>query len=439
MTYIDDHSTKTQPTSTAQRAIWIGQAMEPDNSAYNVAIRVDIEGELDVHRFEQAILSTLRVVDSLNAYYLQQNEAEFELVQHIHAHYPEKINLIDLREALDAEHEISIWTTKDLSVAIDLALDPIFCFCIFHISTNQYVLYFRCHHIALDAYGLALVLQRIEQTYNASLDAKTTAICDFESQQIVVDDECHYAKSEHYKRDQDFWFAYMADIQEVVSFVSKSTLPAPTVLRRDFVIAYEQVELIERLASHHKTNNAFIVLSALAVYLSQMTNTQDIVLGLPMMARMSQKSLMVPTTLANILPLRLRFTESASWSQIIKLVIEQMSLIKNYQYYRAETLRQQLKLIGGNRRLVGPTFNIDIFPTNMWLKNCHSSIHPLSTGPINDFAVTLKMKRNDGTLPLLMMANTRSYDETRFSNCSVGLFDFLSEFLKKNDEEMRGL
>ena len=426
-----------QPVTTAQRAIWTGQAMEPDNSGYNVAVRVDIEGDLNIPLMTQALLDTVCATDAINSFYLQTDNPEFELVQQRHSDVPKQIKIIDLRQSIDAERELSLWMEHDLSRAINLATDSIFCFCLFHHSATKYTLYFRSHHIALDAYALALVLQRIEQSYNASLDPKAKQPHPFAPPHVAVDDEVHYTQSDQYQRDQDFWFASMADLKEVVSFVAKSTLPAPTVFRRDCLIPVDQVHLIERLARHHQTNNAFIVLSAFSAYLSQVTQSRDIVLGLPMMGRISQQALMLPTTLANILPLRVRSNENSSGTELINRVKKQIALIKAHQFYRAETLRQQLKLIGRNRRLVGPTFNIDIFPSTMQLKQCHATIHPLSTGPINDFAVTLKMKKKDGTMPILFMANSRSYDELHCSKYAFGFYHFLSPFLQQIDKEIR--
>lgn len=431
MTSIHERMARKQPTTTAQRAIWIGQAMEPENSAYNVAVRVDITGELNIGRFECAIIQTVRMADALNAHYVRTDDVGFELLQCTHTNYIEKMNEVDLRHAVDPEQSVSQWTAQDLSTAIDLAIDPIFCVTLFYIADNQYVLYFRAHHIALDAYGLALILQRIEQRYNASFDLIEADLPDFESSGMAVEDEQHFINSPQYQRSQDFWLDYMANMKRVVSFVDKSTLPAPVVLRKDFIIPRAQVALIELIARQYKTSNAFIVLSAVAVYLGQVTDAQDLVLGIPMMGRMSHQSLMVPTTLANILPLRLQWEKNTPLSQTIERVMAQMALIKNHQYYRAETLRQQLNLVGGNRRLVGPTFNIDIFQTKMLLKKCDSTIHPLSTGPINDFAVTLKMKKSDGTIPLIMMANPRTYDEQTFSHYAMGLYHYLAVFLQE--------
>ncbi len=428
-----EHNDLIIPATIAQRAIWMGQTIEPDNSAYNVAIQVNIDGPLAVDIFTHAVVQTIAMTESLHAVYQCSDQAPFELLQRLGRCELESMQRIDLRQSPDATAAATSWMNQDRFLPIDLSRDRLFCIALFHLATDRAIFYLRAHHIALDAYGLALILQRIEQLYHALLTAKDSqSLPKFESQRIVVDDEIAYINSDKHQLDQAFWDDYMSNTGPIMSLTSACGLPAAQVLRQDFCIPVQEVAWLESLATYHRTNNAFLVLSMFAAYLAEVTAMSDIVLGLPMMCRMSRQSLMVPTTLANVLPLRLSLSPHTSLSHLIALVKEQMATLTKHQFFRSEVLRQRLKLVGKNRRLVGPVFNIDVFPSHLRLQHCSAVIHPLATGPIHDFAVTLKMKTKEGTMPLIMMANSRTYPLVNFNHHALSFYHFLMEFLKKS-------
>ena len=51
--------------SESQRAVWIAQALEPDNPAYNIAEYLEITGPLDVDKMAEAQRRLVHEVDAL--------------------------------------------------------------------------------------------------------------------------------------------------------------------------------------------------------------------------------------------------------------------------------------------------------------------------------------------------------------------------------------
>jgi len=78
-------------------------------------------------------------------------------------------------------------------------------------------------------------------------------------------------------------------------------------------------------------------------------------------------------------------------------------------------------LIGRERRLFGPVFNLDFFSTELALHGCSTNLRHVAMGPVVDFALSVLPKGEHGQTPLIHLANSRVYTEGTFADCVAGL------------------
>ena len=67
---------------------------------------------------------------------------------------------------------------------------------------------------------------------------------------------------------------------------------------------------------------AQVIETAAALYLHRLTGADDVVLGLPLTARVGRKMRTIPGMASNILPLRITFTHSGTFADLLAQVVK---------------------------------------------------------------------------------------------------------------------
>src|SRR5690606_24044943 len=95
---------ETYPASSAQRSIYLTQRLDPDSTGYNMPFALELEGELDVRRLEQAFLALIERHESLRTSFAVEDG---ELRQRVHSlaelQWKLDVQSLDKKEEADEE------------------------------------------------------------------------------------------------------------------------------------------------------------------------------------------------------------------------------------------------------------------------------------------------------------------------------------------------
>ncbi|MFP3488949.1 condensation domain-containing protein, partial [Staphylococcus sp. SIMBA_130] len=105
-------------------------------------------------------------------------------------------------------------------------------------------------------------------------------------------------------------------------------------------------------------------------------------------------SVKVPAMVMNLLPLRLAVRPGMTFSELMQHVQREMHEVRLHQNYRHETLRRDLKLVGGNQRLFGPQINMMPFDYELNFAGSIGKTHKLHTGPVDDLSLNIYDQRD---------------------------------------------
>ncbi|MFG2911916.1 amino acid adenylation domain-containing protein [Kitasatospora sp. NPDC048298] len=430
-TQIADRQTADIPLLAAQSAIWYAQALDPASPVYNTGDAVEITGPLDEDRFEQALRQAVEEAQALSAVVVTGPDGTPRQRLRPGRRWP--LHRLDLRAAADPAAEAETWMRADLARPADLAEGPLFTHALIRLAEGRRLWYRRIHHLAVDAYALTLLGERVAALYAARTTGVEPAPNPFAGLAETAAEEAAYRESAEYEADRAHWSARMADADTPATLpgtpeaatdnTSADSTPAETI-RLTADLPPGTRERLERAAGAVRATWAELLLAATAGYLHRLTGTQDVVLGLPLANRRGPAALRTPVATANVLPLRLAVRPADSAEALLRAVVRELRAVRRHQRYPLEELRRDLGRTGDRRALFGPMVNIKAFESDLDLAGLPGTVRNLAAGPVDDLAVNVS-PGSDGALRLVIDADSVRYGAASLATHRDGLLRYL--------------
>ncbi|HWM06545.1 MAG TPA: amino acid adenylation domain-containing protein [Actinophytocola sp.] len=393
--------------TAAQEGIWIGQRFDPDSPAFNTAEYVEIHGPVDTELFETAVRTAVGEADTLTVRF--GTDADDRPWQELAAGPEWTMHLRDVAGEPDPMAAATEWMRADLARPVDLRQDPLFGQALFRLGPEHFLWYQRVHHIALDGYGLTLVARRVSQVYTALVAGHEPPECAFGTLADVVAEDLSYRDSPRIAADRDHWVA-KADGRPAPVVLSGRTAPlARTAVRATADLDGVDADALRAVAATAGATWSEVLTAAFAGYVHRMTGATDLVLALPVLARLGSVSLRVPCMVTNAVPLWVRVDPGASLVELTGQVSAEVAAGRPHLRYRYEQLRRDLKLVANERRLFGPSVNIMPFDSGLRFAGHRGVVHNVSAGLVEDVVLHV-YDRADGSGPRIVVdANPNSY------------------------------
>lgn len=371
------------PLSMAQQGIWLGQRLDPSNPMYWTAETFELHGPLRVNDFLHAVRQTLDASEALHMRYLHE---EGQLRQ---VHCPDDswaLHRLDFSTHANAQEALIQWVQADLQSPVSLENGPLFNTALIRMGIDHHVWYFRSHHIALDGFAYALLMNRVAEMYKHEphpIELQPSA-----SLQEVIEEDHAYQASPAFERDRQFWLNQLGADHAAVSLAPAAPL-ARSVLRHRGGFDVAQFDQIKQSAQQLGVDWSVWLIAAIAACLHRSTGANRLTLGLPVMNRLGSVSLTVPCMGMNIIALPVTFNAEHTLKDLAHVVQQEFKKIRMHQRYRYEQLKRDLGFSSGGRRLFGPVINIMPFDRPLDFGDIQVIQHPVSSGPVEDIAFTV--------------------------------------------------
>ncbi|MFP3885130.1 amino acid adenylation domain-containing protein [Priestia filamentosa] len=411
--------------SGAQSGIWFAQQLDPKDPIYNTGEYIDLNGDIDVTKLQEAIKIAVSEADALHVSYSEDENGPFQLLDDSK---PMNVHYIDLSHEENAEEKAKKWMREDLAKPISLEKDPLFLQAVFKIESKRFFWYQRIHHIAMDAFGFSLITKRVASLYTSLLKGEKEAGT-FSPFTNVLEEDVAYHQSNKFRDDESFWMNYFEDNPDVVSLGEEVSNPSSDIVQHTVYLPSNIVREVKS-SSVSSRNWHETITAALAVYIHRLTSTRDVVLCLPMMNRLGSAALNVPTMALNLLPLRLQITSSMNFLDVIEAVSSEMRKIRPHRRYRHEELRRKLGKVGGNERIFGPQINIMPFQYALNFGGYKATTHKLATGPVDDITFNVYDQEDENGLRIDVEGNASIYTKEDIALHSERFLQLLQTFMK---------
>lgn len=406
------------PLTEAAVGIWYAHHAT-ESHLYNTAEYLHIHGTIKKELLLQAVNGTIKSAAGLHIRCIEKEDTLLQEIPDSITFQTEKIEC-SMPDAL-------LLMQKDTETFLDLRKDDLVRAVLFSLSPEEHLLYLRIHHLVSDGYSFRLLFQQIAERYQALQDGQpfTQSFGDYIQ---MIEQEWEYPQSKQAAEDRAYWLANMQDAETASLSRTKSSQMDGVILHRTLLTSATW-EKLQQHAKQLNVNIQEIMSAAVAVYTKRITQTEEIILGIPMMNRLGHKALSVPCTRVNILPLHMAISTENTFLDICGQVKKLMHEMKDHQYYRQERLRRDLRLTTDDL-LYGPEVNFMPFYENYQLGGTQVENHKVVTGPVEDIA--FNFYRTTYGMQFDLAANATRYESSEVEYHAERFLKLLTRLLESS-------
>ncbi|MEU0375036.1 amino acid adenylation domain-containing protein [Streptomyces sp. NPDC006283] len=166
---------------------------------------------------------------------------------------------------------------------------------------------------------------------------------------------------------------------------------------------------LDAVARAADTGRQVVLPAVVAAYVQWLTGERGITLGLPVTARRTSAARRAPGTVANVPPLHVEPRPAASLADLVAAVRDALEPLLRHQRYPYEEVRRELGAVG--ERAYGPVVNVMPYPRGLDFGGPAASVHPLSTGPVEDLKFSVYEEPDGSGARIDLEANPAVYAE----------------------------
>ena len=331
--------------TNAQKSIWVTEQYYKGSSVNNICGTAIIEEEVNFKKLEQAINIVCQKHDNFK---LKLKIKNGDVKQELSENKNCKIDIFhvaNLRELEKIRKEI-------VKKPFILENSLLFKFYIFKFANGQGAFMLNIHHLIADAWTLAFICNEIIKTYSAlkqNQEIETKAIYSYID---YINSEKEYLKSEKYQNDKKYWIEKYQTIPEVAVIPGSKHENLNTTdikgERTQFSVKKEEVNKIKDYCKENKISLYNFFMAIFAIYIAEITNLDDFVIGTPILNRTNFKEKNAAGMFINMAPLRINFKEDIEFKEFVKnIAIDSMNMLK-HQKYSYQSLLEELRKENNN-------------------------------------------------------------------------------------------
>ncbi|WP_415977044.1 amino acid adenylation domain-containing protein [Rhodococcus sp. 077-4] len=425
---LDDNYEEPFELTSSQYAMWLAQQLHP-HAAHSVAHYMDVRGDLNFDLLVDSVRITAAETGSLLTRLLAPGDGQdgpHTVRQFVDAAIlPTELEYYDLTGSPDPIAAAREWMNAEFTARIDLHSTPLSRSAVLKVGHLRYFWYARAHHTVIDGFGSAVVAVRTGEVYTALERGEVPPPRKSRHPRAFVEAEAAYRASARIEKDRAYWAGVSAELPEPVSFSGRTAEPSSFNHRCDRTLDLHTDRALASAAGTYKTTVAALVVAAFAAYLARATDTDDVVLTLPMAARVTAWARSSASMTANAVPIGARIESTTTISELIDTIGHRIGGALRHQLLPAAEIAGDLRASGAT---LGPTINPMLFGDRIRLGDLDARLDLLTSGPTADMAVTLHTNSDNGQMRVDIEGNPATYELADIEMHSARFAQFLHEF-----------
>ncbi|GAB32431.1 non-ribosomal peptide synthetase [Gordonia otitidis] len=308
------------PVSEMQRGLWLINQADPASAAYNVALALRLDGELDVVALDLALKDLVARHEALRTVYPMVNGEPIQVIMPADGDWTETLSLRS--EPAGSGGAIAEITGKGFDVTAELPVRA----ALLDVAENSSVLVVVVHHISADGGSMSALARDLMAAYGSrrlgaepSWQPLPIQYADYSLWQADRLSTVTNGQSEC-ERQLDYWQRRLDGIGDRLDLPTDRVRPRNPTFAGDavnFTIPAELATELERIAHEHRSTLFMVTQAAFAVLLSRLSGQADIVIGTPFAGRGEQGLDEVVGMFVNTLALRTTVDSSESFTDLL--------------------------------------------------------------------------------------------------------------------------
>ncbi len=389
--------------SKTQTGIWFAQKLAPLNPCFNIGKYIEIEGQIDRPRFCSAVQLALATHD---AAHLRFSELDDGPRQYLSEDTSCEIQFVDLCGEANPWTAAQTWMYRDLSIVFDLTDGPLYRVALIQIEEARFYWYLAAHHLIIDAYAAVRLSRRVADIYSNLADGRSIEADEPLSCLTLLDEERNYRESKQYGRDRTYWLSQHAKLAGPVTLSGRVPRLCERVVHSSGLLPMTTVKGLRvaptkvwNLPAGPGTSLAAVMIASTAIYLQLATGLDDIVFGMPVLARNGPKQRQIIGAAANMVFPRMTIGPANTIAEVMLKAGHRMREALRHQRFPASDLRRELALNSADPDIAGTIINFIPLADDFRFADCPATTHRLANWRADDLEIRIHADgRTDGVL-----------------------------------------
>lgn len=295
----------------------------------NVNIALKIKGKLDGVKMEQALNDIVKRHETLRTSFVLKSE---KLKQKINNYSP-----ITLTHKKITDEKKLVREKASFVREFDLLKQPLYRAELITENDATHYFLFDIHHILFEFHSMSLFLNELFSLYNgAEIPENRLHYKDFS--------EWYLSDSLNKTEQSQYWLKKMDDCPDHIKFSDEEEFDNNTIKMTYLSIPVELSKKLSQFASNYKVSMFSILLSAYFLIMSEKTQAEDMIVGIPVSGRHYPGVEKVMGLFRNSLPIRAKIKQSDSLLEVIKGVYTNCLEAMDHQDFQTYEIEAALGL-----------------------------------------------------------------------------------------------
>lgn len=317
--------------SPGQLRLYYLHMMHPESKAYNIAGAFRLRGNLSIDKFRLALQAMLTRHEILRTVI---SSARPKIIEDLVVELP----IVDLSSKPDEQQDRKI---KSLLQAksnqpYDFNRGPLIRFLLIQLAPNDFIFLAAMHHIIFDGTSMFIFFREMLQIYGASVEDKTV---NMPALPIQFYDFAHWQQERFAgnlkKSTLGFWTKYLANVSTNLQLpydnVRSKVDEEPAIHRLRFNLTPRISAQMEQYCKQNSITPFVFLLTAYQLLLTQYTNQNDFVIGIPTSGRTKAEASQLIGFFVNTLPIRVFANQTISISELLQNNGNMLQVVYKFQ------------------------------------------------------------------------------------------------------------
>lgn len=325
--------------TSAQKRLWFLQSLNPQDTAYHMAVGFKITGQFHTHLLQEALAFAVHRHQALRMAFEKQDGQPMVRFEQAIATMPLRVESMSSHQNTEAaspnSNELLEAFVKE---PFDLEKPPLFRVLLLEHGPTQRTLAFCMHHLIGDGWSVEVLLKEVFTRYRHLLtgDDSLPELEPAPAWQTLASWQSQWLLSDQAKASAAYWHTKLTDLPPLLEL--PTDLPRGPVKQYQgktiaFEIPSDLAQAMASLASDQGHTPFTIYLTAFKVLLARYCGQTDVVVGTPVSNRSQPLFQSAVGLLANTLALRTKLQPQQSFLSLAKNVRQTVFEALDHEYY----------------------------------------------------------------------------------------------------------
>lgn len=328
-----EYYTKFYNLSEPQKSIWHTEKFFSGTSIGNVAATQKIKGEIDFDLLEMAINIFVEKNDGMRIRIIEEDGIP---KQYIHDYSYSKIDFFDFSNDIN---EFYKWNEERTQKPFKLTDSDLYYFAIVKLGKEIGGFYGNTHHLISDAWTMNLLSSQVVDNYEALKNQQKISTIKKPSYIDFLIDQDLFRYSSRYLKSREFWSKKFDESFEpsYLKPLAKGSLSTKA-NRKTVLLDSSLTGNIYNYCNEHKVSVFTFFMSIFSIYISRKTNSNDVVIGTPILNRSGAKEKETTGMFVSTIPIKLFVDESMDFESYTEYATKELSFCLKNQKYNYELI-----------------------------------------------------------------------------------------------------